>query len=111
MMSSIKKEFLLLFHGMSSIKFNFNLHLQHAGSGCDYIGVTHSVTGEKLYHLLRKQGLTFESKTTDMAIVDGHIKKILIKFEDIRVQGKIIITEMIVQKMPDEIEVSSLLTF
>ncbi|GFS82415.1 transposon Ty3-I Gag-Pol polyprotein [Trichonephila clavipes] len=38
---------------------------------CADIGATHSVAGEKLYHLLKQKGLNFEEKTMQMTLADG----------------------------------------
>ncbi|GFV71849.1 retrovirus-related Pol polyprotein from transposon 17.6 [Trichonephila clavipes] len=38
---------------------------------CADTGATHSVAGEKLYHLLKQKGLNFEEKTMQMTLADG----------------------------------------
>ncbi|GFW30702.1 uncharacterized protein TNCV_4088221 [Trichonephila clavipes] len=38
---------------------------------CADTGATHSVAGEKLYHLLKQKGLNFEEKTLQMTLADG----------------------------------------
>ncbi|GBO07399.1 hypothetical protein AVEN_157515-1 [Araneus ventricosus] len=42
---------------------------------CADTGATHSVAGQKLYQLLKKNGLTFENRIIDMTLADGQIKK------------------------------------
>ncbi|GFY17376.1 hypothetical protein TNCV_657891 [Trichonephila clavipes] len=50
-------------------------------------GATHSVAGEKLYHLLKQKGLNFEEKTMQMTLADGHTQttEILTTSVDIRI--------------------------
>ncbi|GFQ85403.1 uncharacterized protein TNCT_554381 [Trichonephila clavata] len=38
---------------------------------CADTGATHSVAGEKLYHLLKQKGLNFKEKTMQMTLADG----------------------------------------
>lgn len=67
---------------------------------CADTGATHSVAGEKLYHLLRQQGLPFEEKNIEMTLADGHTQttEVLTTSVDICVQGKVIKTDLIVLK-------------
>ncbi|GFW08851.1 uncharacterized protein TNCV_993681 [Trichonephila clavipes] len=54
---------------------------------CADTGATHSVAGEKLYHLLKQKGLNFEEKTMQMTLVDGRTQttEILRTSVDIRI--------------------------
>ncbi|GFW47035.1 retrovirus-related Pol polyprotein from transposon 17.6 [Trichonephila clavipes] len=67
---------------------------------CADTGATHSVSGEKLYHLLKQKGLNFEEKTMQMTLADGRTQttEILITSVDIGIQGKVIATELIILK-------------
>ncbi|GFX55382.1 transposon Tf2-9 polyprotein [Trichonephila clavipes] len=67
---------------------------------CTDTGATHSVAGEKLYHLLKQKGLNFEEKTMQMTLADGRTQTtdILTTSVDIGVQGKVIATELIILK-------------
>ncbi|GFR01842.1 uncharacterized protein TNCT_715721 [Trichonephila clavata] len=67
---------------------------------CADTGATHSVAGEKLYHLLKQKGLNFNEKTMQMTLADGRTQttEILITYVDITIQGKVIPTELIVLK-------------
>ncbi|GFQ97952.1 uncharacterized protein TNCT_529551 [Trichonephila clavata] len=67
---------------------------------CADTGATHSVAGEKLYHLLRKKGLHFKEKTIPMTLADSRTQttEILTTSVDINIQGKVIPTELIVLK-------------
>ncbi|GFQ66315.1 hypothetical protein TNCT_99401 [Trichonephila clavata] len=60
---------------------------------------THSVAGEKLYHLLKQKGLNFNEKTMQMTLADGRTQatKLLTTSVD-NIQGKVISTELIVLK-------------
>ncbi|GFV56859.1 uncharacterized protein TNCV_146111 [Trichonephila clavipes] len=63
---------------------------------CADTGATHSVAGEKLYHLLKQKGLNFEEKTMQMTLADSRTQttKILTTSVDISIQGKVIPTEL-----------------
>ncbi|GFY05874.1 retrovirus-related Pol polyprotein from transposon opus [Trichonephila clavipes] len=63
-------------------------------------GATHSVAGEKLYHLLKQKGLNFEENTMQMTLTDGRTQttEILTTSVDIGIQGKVIATELIILK-------------
>ncbi|GFW39489.1 retrovirus-related Pol polyprotein from transposon 412 [Trichonephila clavipes] len=67
---------------------------------CADTGATHSVAGEKLYHLLKQKGLNFEEKTMQMTLADGRTQttEILTFSVDISIQGKVIPTELIILK-------------
>ncbi|GFR00074.1 transposon Ty3-I Gag-Pol polyprotein [Trichonephila clavata] len=67
---------------------------------CADSGATHSVAGEKLYHLLKQKGLNFNEKTMQMTLADGRTQttEILTTSVDITIQGKVIPTELIVLK-------------
>ncbi|GFW30847.1 hypothetical protein TNCV_4089671 [Trichonephila clavipes] len=67
---------------------------------CADTGATHSVAGEKLYHLLKQKGLNFEEKTMQMTLADGRIQtiEILKTSVDISIQGKVIPTELLTLK-------------
>ncbi|GFS91796.1 integrase catalytic domain-containing protein [Trichonephila clavipes] len=67
---------------------------------CADTGATHSVAGEKLYHLLKQKGLNFEEKTMQMTLADGHTQttEILTTSVDISIQGKVIPTELLILK-------------
>ncbi|GFW69040.1 uncharacterized protein TNCV_2919381 [Trichonephila clavipes] len=67
---------------------------------CADTGATHSVAGEKLYHLLKQKGLNFEEKTMQMTLADGRTQttEILTTSVDIGIQGKVIATELIILK-------------
>ncbi|GFT17051.1 transposon Tf2-6 polyprotein [Trichonephila clavipes] len=67
---------------------------------CADTGATHSVAGEKLYHLLKQKGLHFEEKTMQMTLADGRTQttEILTTSVDIGIQGKVIATELIILK-------------
>ncbi|GFU59021.1 retrovirus-related Pol polyprotein from transposon 297 [Trichonephila clavipes] len=67
---------------------------------CADTGATHSVAGEKLYHLLKQKGLNFEEKTMQMTLADGRTKttEILTTSVDINIQGKVIPTELLTLK-------------
>ncbi|GFS74555.1 retrovirus-related Pol polyprotein from transposon 297 [Trichonephila clavipes] len=67
---------------------------------CADTGATHSVAGEKLYHLLKQKGLNFEEKTMQMTLADGRTQttEILTTSVDISIQGKIIPTELLILK-------------
>ncbi|GFW04277.1 retrovirus-related Pol polyprotein from transposon 297 [Trichonephila clavipes] len=67
---------------------------------CADTGATHSVVGEKLYHLLKQKGLNFEEKTMQMTLADGRTQttEILTTSVDIGIQGKVIATELITLK-------------
>ncbi|GFS88612.1 transposon Ty3-I Gag-Pol polyprotein [Trichonephila clavipes] len=67
---------------------------------CADTGATHSVAGEKLYHLLKQKGLNFEEKTTQMTLADGRTQttEILTTSVDISIQGKVIPTELLILK-------------
>ncbi|GFW77419.1 retrovirus-related Pol polyprotein from transposon 17.6 [Trichonephila clavipes] len=67
---------------------------------CADTGATHSVAGEKLYHLLKQKGLNFEEKTMQMTLADGHTQttEILTTSVDISIQGKVIPTELLTLK-------------
>ncbi|GFY00627.1 retrovirus-related Pol polyprotein from transposon 17.6 [Trichonephila clavipes] len=67
---------------------------------CAYTGATHSVAGEKLYHLLKQKGLNFEEKTMQMTLADGRTQttEILTTSVDISIQGKVIPTELLILK-------------
>ncbi|GFS73643.1 retrovirus-related Pol polyprotein from transposon 17.6 [Trichonephila clavipes] len=67
---------------------------------CADTGTTHSVAGEKLYHLLKQKGLNFEEKTMQMTLADGRTQttEILTTSVDISIQGKVIPTELLILK-------------
>ncbi|GFU26336.1 gag-Pol polyprotein [Trichonephila clavipes] len=67
---------------------------------CADTGATHSVAGEKLYHLLKQKGLNFEEKTMQMTLADGRTQttEILTTSVDISIQGKVIPTELLIMK-------------
>ncbi|GFY21042.1 retrovirus-related Pol polyprotein from transposon 17.6 [Trichonephila clavipes] len=67
---------------------------------CADTGATHSVAGEKLYHLLKQKGLNFEEKTMQMTLADGRTQttEILTTSVDISIQGKVIPTELFILK-------------
>ncbi|GFX19981.1 retrovirus-related Pol polyprotein from transposon 17.6 [Trichonephila clavipes] len=67
---------------------------------CADTGATHSVAGEKLYHLLKQKGLNFEEKTMKMTLADGRTQttEILTTSVDISIQGKVIPTELLILK-------------
>ncbi|GFX16957.1 hypothetical protein TNCV_2519341 [Trichonephila clavipes] len=67
---------------------------------CADTGATHSVAGEKLYHLLKQKGLNFEEKTMQMTLADGRTQttEILKTSVDISIQGKVIPTELLILK-------------
>ncbi|GFT94644.1 transposon Tf2-6 polyprotein [Trichonephila clavipes] len=67
---------------------------------CADTGATHSVAGEKLYHLLKQKGLNFEEKTMQMTLADGRTQttEILTTSVDISIQGKVIPTELLTLK-------------
>ncbi|GFU30805.1 retrovirus-related Pol polyprotein from transposon 17.6 [Trichonephila clavipes] len=67
---------------------------------CADTGATHSVAGEKLYHLLTQKGLNFEEKTMQMTLADGRTQttEILTTSVDISIQGKVIPTELLILK-------------
>ncbi|CAL1267106.1 unnamed protein product [Larinioides sclopetarius] len=67
---------------------------------CADTGATHSVAGQKLYELLKKNGMAFENKMIYMTLADGQIQKteILTTVVNITVKGKTISTELIVLK-------------
>ncbi|GFX50390.1 retrovirus-related Pol polyprotein from transposon 17.6 [Trichonephila clavipes] len=67
---------------------------------CADTGATHSVAGEKLYHLLKQKGLNFEEKTMQMTLADGRTQttEILTTSVDINIQGKVIPTELLILK-------------
>ncbi|GFX06409.1 hypothetical protein TNCV_2939371 [Trichonephila clavipes] len=67
---------------------------------CADTGATHSVVGEKLYHLLKQKGLNFEEKTMRMTLADGRTQttEILTTSVDFGIQGKVIATELIILK-------------
>ncbi|GFX78439.1 retrovirus-related Pol polyprotein from transposon 17.6 [Trichonephila clavipes] len=67
---------------------------------CADTGATHSVAGEKLYHLLKQKGLNFEEKTMQMTLADGRTQttEILTTSVDISIQGKVIPTELLILK-------------
>ncbi|GFW24607.1 hypothetical protein TNCV_2404711 [Trichonephila clavipes] len=67
---------------------------------CADTGATHSVAGEKLYHLLKQKGLNFEEKTMHMTLADGRTQttEILTTSVDISIQGKVIPTELLILK-------------
>ncbi|GFW58883.1 retrovirus-related Pol polyprotein from transposon 17.6 [Trichonephila clavipes] len=67
---------------------------------CADTGATHSVAGEKLYHLLKQKGLNFEEKTMQMTLADGRTQttEILKTSVDISIQGKVIPTELLTLK-------------
>ncbi|GFU37332.1 uncharacterized protein TNCV_4273162 [Trichonephila clavipes] len=67
---------------------------------CADTGATHSVAGEKLYHLLKQKGLNFKEKTMQMTLADGRTQtiEILTTSVDIGIQGKVIATELIILK-------------
>ncbi|GFW08812.1 retrovirus-related Pol polyprotein from transposon 412 [Trichonephila clavipes] len=67
---------------------------------CAYTGATHSVAGEKLYHLLKQKGLNFEEKTMQMTLADGRTQttEILTTSVDFSIQGKVIPTELLILK-------------
>ncbi|GFW77432.1 retrovirus-related Pol polyprotein from transposon 17.6 [Trichonephila clavipes] len=67
---------------------------------CADTGATHSVAGEKLYHLLKQKGLNFEEKTMQMTFADGRTQttEILTTSVDISIQGKVIPTELLILK-------------
>ncbi|GFV79116.1 retrovirus-related Pol polyprotein from transposon opus [Trichonephila clavipes] len=67
---------------------------------CADTGATHSVAGEKLYHLLKQKGLNFEEETMQMTLADGRTQttEILTTSVDISIQGKVIPTELLILK-------------
>ncbi|GFX76679.1 gypsy retrotransposon integrase-like protein 1 [Trichonephila clavipes] len=67
---------------------------------CGDTGATHSVAGEKLYHLLKQKGLNFEEKTMQMTLADGRTQttEILTTSVDNSIQGKVIPTELLILK-------------
>ncbi|GFT13482.1 retrovirus-related Pol polyprotein from transposon 297 [Trichonephila clavipes] len=67
---------------------------------CVDTGATHSVAGEKLYHLLKQKGLNFQEKTMQMTLADGRTQttEILTTSVDISIQGKVIPTELLILK-------------
>lgn len=67
---------------------------------CADTGATHSISGEKLYHLVKENRLPFKEKAIKTTLADGLTQKteILTTVVDISVQGKIISTELIVLK-------------
>ncbi|GFT68898.1 transposon Tf2-6 polyprotein [Trichonephila clavipes] len=67
---------------------------------CADTGATHSVAGEKLYHLLKQKGLNFEEKTMQMTLADGRTQttEILTTSVDISIQGKVIPTKLLIVK-------------
>ncbi|GFV85657.1 uncharacterized protein TNCV_3436601 [Trichonephila clavipes] len=67
---------------------------------CADTGATHSVAGEKLYHLLKQKGLNFEEKTMQMTLADGRTQttEILTTSVDISIQGKVIPTDLLTLK-------------
>ncbi|GFX37369.1 retrovirus-related Pol polyprotein from transposon 297 [Trichonephila clavipes] len=67
---------------------------------CADTGATHSVAGEKLYHLLKQKGLNFEEKTMKMTLADGRTQttEILTTSVDISIQGKVIPSELLILK-------------
>ncbi|GFW47769.1 uncharacterized protein TNCV_2829571 [Trichonephila clavipes] len=67
---------------------------------CADTGATHSVAGEKLYHLLKQKGLNFEEKTMQMTLADGRTQttEILTTSVDMSIQGKVIPTELLILK-------------
>ncbi|GFY34334.1 retrovirus-related Pol polyprotein from transposon 17.6 [Trichonephila clavipes] len=67
---------------------------------CADTGATHSVAGEKLYHLLKQKGLNFEEKTMQMTLADGRTQttEILTTSIDISIQEKVIPTELLILK-------------
>ncbi|GFX92809.1 uncharacterized protein TNCV_2657231 [Trichonephila clavipes] len=67
---------------------------------CADTGATHSVAGEKLYHLLKQKGLNFEEKIMQMTLADGRTQttEILTTSVDITIQGKVIPTELLILK-------------
>ncbi|GFS78957.1 retrovirus-related Pol polyprotein from transposon 17.6 [Trichonephila clavipes] len=67
---------------------------------CADTGATHSVAGEKLYHLLKQKGLNFEEKTMQMTLADGRTQttEILTTSVNISIQGKDIPTELLILK-------------
>ncbi|GFV97435.1 retrovirus-related Pol polyprotein from transposon 412 [Trichonephila clavipes] len=67
---------------------------------CADTGATHSVAGEKLYHLLKQKGLNFEEKTMQMTLADGRTQttEILTTSVDISIQGKVIPMELLILK-------------
>ncbi|GFY29536.1 transposon Ty3-I Gag-Pol polyprotein [Trichonephila clavipes] len=67
---------------------------------CADTGATHSVAGEKLYHLLKQKGLNFEEKTMQMTLADSRTQttEILTTSVDISIQGKVIPTELLILK-------------
>ncbi|GFX09336.1 retrovirus-related Pol polyprotein from transposon 17.6 [Trichonephila clavipes] len=67
---------------------------------CADTGATHSVAGEKLYHLLKQKGLNFEEKTMQMTLADDRTQttEILTTSVDISIQGKVIPTELLILK-------------
>ncbi|GFV46322.1 retrovirus-related Pol polyprotein from transposon 297 [Trichonephila clavipes] len=73
---------------------------------CADTGATHSVAGEKLYHLLKQKGLNFEEKTMQMTLADGRTQttEILTTSVDISIQGKVIPTELLILKMLEKNE-------
>ncbi|GFV00808.1 retrovirus-related Pol polyprotein from transposon 297 [Trichonephila clavipes] len=75
-------------------------HLQPKAAVCADTGATHSVAGEKLYHLLKQKGLNFEEKTMQMTLADGRTQttEILTTSVDIGIQGKVIATDLIILK-------------
>ncbi|GFS74911.1 retrovirus-related Pol polyprotein from transposon 297 [Trichonephila clavipes] len=67
---------------------------------CADTGATHSVAGEKLYHLLKQKGLNFEEKIMQTTLADGRTQttEILTTSVDISIQGKVIPTELLILK-------------
>ncbi|GFW59129.1 retrovirus-related Pol polyprotein from transposon 17.6 [Trichonephila clavipes] len=67
---------------------------------CADTGATHSVAGEKLYHLLKQKGLNFEEKPMQMTLAGSRTQttEILTTSVDISIQGKVIPTELLILK-------------
>ncbi|GFV17491.1 hypothetical protein TNCV_1272781 [Trichonephila clavipes] len=67
---------------------------------CADTSATHSVAGEKLYHLLKQKGLNFEKKTMQMTFDDGRTQttEILTTSVDISIQGKVLPSELLILK-------------
>ncbi|GFU63605.1 hypothetical protein TNCV_5108861 [Trichonephila clavipes] len=65
---------------------------------CADTGATHSVAGEKLYHLLKQKGLNFEEKTMQMTLADCRTQttEILTTSVDIGIKGKVIPMELLI---------------
>ncbi|GFU54986.1 retrovirus-related Pol polyprotein from transposon 17.6 [Trichonephila clavipes] len=76
------------------------MSLSSKAAVCADTGATHSVAGEKLYHLLKQKGLNFEEKTMQITLADGRTQttEILTTSVDISIQGKVIPTELLILK-------------